>query len=172
LRQSGEIHSKEVPVAAKTSLDSFDRKILDCLQDNADMPLAEIASKVGLSTTPCWRRINRLQADGIIRARVALLNRRALNAGVTVFVAVRTAQHNAQWLGRFAKAIASFPEVMDCYRMSGEIDYLIRLALPDIDAYDAFYKRLIAKVELSDVTSMFAMEEIKSTTRLPLSYLP
>jgi Lrp/AsnC family transcriptional regulator len=87
-------------------------------------------------------------------------------------VAVRTAQHNAQWLTRFAKAVASFPEVMDCYRMSGEIDYLIRLALPDIDAYDAFYKRLIAKIELSDVTSMFAMEEIKSTTRLPLSYLP
>jgi Lrp/AsnC family transcriptional regulator len=161
-----------VPVAAKTSLDSFDRKILDCLQGEADMPLAEIARKVGLSTTPCWRRINRLQADGIIRARVALLDRRALNAGVTVFVAVRTAQHNAQWLTRFAKAVASFPEVMDCYRMSGEIDYLIRLALPDIDAYDAFYKRLIAKIELSDVTSMFAMEEIKSTTRLPLSYLP
>ena len=82
------------------------------------------------------------------------------------------AQHNAQWLGRFAKAVASFPEVMDCYRMSGEIDYLIRLALPDIEAYDAFYKRLIAKIELSDVTSMFAMEEIKSTTRLPLNYLP
>jgi Lrp/AsnC family transcriptional regulator len=128
--------------------------------------------KVGLSTTPCWRRINRLQQAGIIRARVALLDRKSVNAGVTVFVAVRTAQHNAQWLTRFAKAVASFPEVMDCYRMSGEIDYLIRLALPDIEAYDAFYKRLIAKVELSDVTSMFAMEEIKSTTRLPLTYLP
>jgi Lrp/AsnC family transcriptional regulator len=172
LRQSVETVSKEGPMAAKTSLDSFDRKILDCLQDQADMPLAEIARKVGLSTTPCWRRINRLQEQGIIRARVALLDRKALNAGVTVFVAVRTAQHNAQWLSRFAKAIASFPEVMDCYRMSGEIDYLIRLALPDIDAYDAFYKRLIARIELSDVTSMFAMEEIKSTTRLPLSYLP
>jgi Lrp/AsnC family transcriptional regulator len=159
-------------MVAKISLDSFDRKILDCLQDNVDMPLAEIARHVGLSTTPCWRRINRLQEQGIIRARVALLDRRALNAGVTVFVAVRTAQHNAQWLGRFAKAVASFPEVMDCYRMSGEIDYLIRLALPDIDAYDAFYKRLIGKIELSDVTSMFAMEEIKSTTRLPLTYLP
>ena len=156
----------------KLSLDSFDRKILDCLQDNADMPLAEIAKRVGLSTTPCWRRINRLQAEGIIRARVALLDRKAVNAGVTVFVAVRTSQHTAQWLGRFAKAIAAFPEVMDCYRMSGEIDYLIRLALPDIEAYDAFYKRLIAKIELSDVTSMFAMEEIKSTTRLPLNYLP
>ena len=112
------------------------------------MPLAEIARTVGLSTTPCWRRINRLQEAGIIRAKVALLDRKALNAGVTVFVAVRTSQHSAQWLSRFAKAIASFPEVMDCYRMSGEIDYLIRLALPDIEAYDAFYKRLIAKVEL------------------------
>ena len=159
-------------MAGKISLDSFDRKILDCLQGNCDMPLAEIAASVGLSTTPCWRRIKRLQDDGVIRARVALLERKAVNAGVTVFGAGRTAQHNAQWLTRFAKAVASFPEVMDCYRMSGEIDYLIRLALPDIEAYDAFYKRLIAKVELSDVTSMFAMEEIKSTTRLPLSYLP
>jgi Lrp/AsnC family transcriptional regulator len=170
--QSVETDSKEMPMAAKMSLDSFDRKILDCLQDSADMPLAEIAKRVGLSTTPCWRRINRLQEQGIIRAKVALLDRRAVNAGVTVFVAVRTAQHNAAWLGRFAKAVASFPEVMDCYRLSGEIDYLIRVVLPDIDAYDAFYKRLIGKVELSDVTSMFAMEEIKSTTRLPLTYLP
>ena len=159
-------------MAAKISLDSFDKQILDCLQSRSDMPLAEIAKKVGLSTTPCWRRINRLQEQGIIKSRVALLDRKAVNAGVTVFVAVRTAQHSAQWLGRFAKAVATFPEVMDCYRMSGEIDYLIRLALPDIEAYDAFYKRLIAKVELSDVTSMFAMEEIKSTTRLPLNYLP
>ena len=159
-------------MAEKLSLDSFDKQILDCLQNDSDMPLAEIAKKVGLSTTPCWRRINRLQSEGIIRARVALLDRKSVNAGVTVFVAVRTAQHNAQWLTRFAKAVASFPEVMDCYRMSGEIDYLIRLALPDIEAYDGFYKRLIAKIDLSDVTSMFAMEEIKSTTRLPLSYLP
>src|SRR5882757_7828012 len=136
LAQAREAHSKEVPMAAKMSLDSFDKKILDCLQDDSSMALAEIARRVGLSTTPCWRRINRLQEGGIIRARVALLER---------------------------KAVASFPEVMDCYRMSGEIDYLIRLALPDIEAYDAFYKRLIARVELSDVTSMFAMEEIKST---------
>ena len=159
-------------MAGKFTLDSFDKKILDCLQDSADMPRAEDAKRVGLSTTPCWRRINRLQEEGIVRSRVALLDRKAVNAGVTVFVAVRTAQHNAQWLTRFARAVASFPEVMDCYRMSGEIDYLIRLALPDIEAYDAFYKRLIAKIELSDVTSMFAMEEIKSTTRLPLNYLP
>ena len=158
-------------MAAKMSLDSFDKKILDCLQDNADMALAEVARRVGLSTTPCWRRINRLQETGVIKARVALLERKAVNAGVTVFVAVRTAQHNAQWLGRFAKVVASFPEVMDCYRMSGEIDYLIRLALPDIEAYDAFYKRLIAKIEIADVSSSFAMEQIKYTTMLPLSYI-
>jgi Lrp/AsnC family transcriptional regulator len=167
-----ELFPKEPDLPAKISLDSFDRRILSCLQEDADMPLAEIARTVGLSTTPCWRRINRLQEAGIIRAKVALLDRKALNAGVTVFVAVRTSQHSAQWLSRFARAVASFPEVMDCYRMSGEIDYLIRLALPDIEAYDAFYKRLIARVELSDVTSMFAMEEIKSTTRIPLTYLP
>jgi Lrp/AsnC family transcriptional regulator len=153
-------------------MDRLDRKILRLLQEDSTLAVADVAKKVGLSTTPCWRRINRLQEAGIIRARVALLERKAVNAGVTVFVAVRTNQHTAQWLGRFAKAVASFPEVMDCYRMSGEIDYLIRLALPDIEAYDTFYKRLIAKVELSDVTSMFAMEEIKSTTRLPLNYLP
>ena len=153
-------------------LDEMDVKILRILQEDCTRSVADVGKEVGLSTTPCWRRINRLQEQGIIRAKVALLDRRALNAGVTVFVAVRTAQHNAAWLGRFAKAIASFPEVMDCYRMSGEIDYLIRLVLPDIDAYDAFFKRLIARIELSDVTSMFAMEEIKSTTRLPLSYLP
>ena len=167
-------NSSPVAVRRKDALrlDEIDRRILRALQQDARLTTAQLAERIGLSTTPCWRRINRLQEQGIIRARVALLDRKALNAGVTVFVAVRTSQHSAQWLGRFAKAVASFPEVMDCYRMSGEIDYLIRLALPDIEAYDAFYKRLIARVELSDVTSMFAMEEIKSTTRLPLAYLP
>jgi Lrp/AsnC family transcriptional regulator len=152
-------------------LDAADRKILALLQRDATLSLNEIAAKVGLSPTPCWRRIQRLERQGVIRRRVALLDRGALNAGVTVFVAVRTSQHTAQWLARFAKAVVEFPEVVDCYRMSGEIDYLLRLALPDIRAYDAFYKRLIAKVDLSDVTSMFAMEEIKSTTELPLAYI-
>ena len=117
-----------------SSLDDKDRKILELLQTDALTPVAEVANQVGLSTTPCWRRIQKLEEDGVIRKRVALLDRKKLNAGVTVFVAVRTSQHSAQWLSRFAKAIASFPEVMDCYRMSGEIDYLIRLALPDIEA--------------------------------------
>jgi len=152
-------------------MDDFDKRILSCLQADSRMPLAELAERVGLSTTPCWRRVQRLQAAGIIRANVALLDRAALNLGVTVFVAIRTNQHNAAWLERFAKAVIEFPEVMDCYRMSGEIDYLLRLVLPDIAAYDRFYKRLIERVELSDVTSMFAMEEIKSTTVLPLDFV-
>jgi Lrp/AsnC family transcriptional regulator len=152
-------------------LDEHDVKILRLLQRDATLPVAEVADKVGLSTTPCWRRIQKLEAAGIIRRRVALLDRNALNAGVTVFVAIRTNQHNAQWLAKFARAVIDFPEVVDCYRMSGEIDYLLRLVLPDIAAYDAFYKRLIAKVDLSDVTSMFAMEEIKSTTELPLAFV-
>jgi Lrp/AsnC family transcriptional regulator len=151
-------------------MDEFDKKILSCLQDDARIPLAELAQAVGLSTTPCWRRIQKLQAEGVIRGQVALLDRRALNVGVTVFVAIRTNQHNAEWLGRFAKAVVDFPEVMDCYRMAGEIDYLLRLVLPDIAAYDRFYKRLIERIELTDVTSMFAMEEIKSTTKLPLGF--
>lgn len=154
-----------------SSFDSTDRKILALLQRDATLPVAEVAAAVGLSVTPCWRRIQRLEREGVIRARVALLDRAAINVGVTVFVAVRTNQHTAQWLERFAAAVRKFPEVVDCYRMSGEIDYLLRLALPDIAAYDAFYKKLIAKVELSDVTSMFAMEEIKATTELPLGFV-
>src|ERR1044072_7192130 len=106
-------------MAAKMTLDSFDKKILDCLQDDADMALAEIARRGGPATTPSRRRITRLQEAGIIRARVALLERKAVNAGVTVFVAVRTAQHNAQWLGRFATAVASFPVVLDCSLIGG-----------------------------------------------------
>jgi Lrp/AsnC family transcriptional regulator len=151
-------------------MDEFDKKILSCLQADSRIPLAELAQEVGLSTTPCWRRIQKLQAEGVIRGQVALLDRKALNVGVTVFVAIRTNQHNAAWLAKFAKAVVDFPEVMDCYRMAGEIDYLLRLALPDIAAYDRFYKRLIERIELTDVTSMFAMEEIKSTTALPLGF--
>jgi len=159
-------------MAGKFTLDSFDKKILDCLQDNADMPLAEVAKRVGLSTTPCWRRIQKLEEEGVITGRVALLDPRKINTRVTAFVAITTNQHNDEWLKRFAEVIRDFPEVVEFYRMAGQVDYLLRVVVPDIEAYDAFYKRLIAKIELSDVTSMFAMEEIKSTTRLPLNYLP
>jgi len=152
------------------SIDAIDRKILTCLQRDATLPVAEIAERVGLSTTPCWRRIQRLERDGVIVGRVALLDPDKLNLGVTVFVHIRTAQHNAAWLEKFAKAVAGIPEIVELYRMSGDIDYLMRVVVPDIAGYDAIYQRLIAAVELSDVSSTFAMERIKHTTALPVDY--
>lgn len=134
------------------------------------MSVSEISSRVGLSTTPCWRRIQKLEEAGVIRKRVALLDGERLNVGVTVFVSIRTDRHDAEWLEQFAGAVHDFPEVVEFYRMSGDIDYLLRVVVPDIAAYDRFYKRLIERVTLSDVSSSFAMEQIKYTTALPLDY--
>ena len=152
-------------------MDATDRQILDILQQDTTMPLAEIARRVGLSSTPCWRRIQKLEEAKVIRRRVALLDNQKINAGVNVFVSIRTSKHNADWLGRFADIVNKMPEVVEFYRMSGEIDYLLRVAIPDIAAYDAFYKRLIAEIDLDDVSSSFAMEQIKYTTALPLDYV-
>ena len=149
-------------------MDSFDRKILDCLQEDATRSVAEIAERVGLSSTPCWRRIQNLEKAGVITRRVALLNPDKLNVGVTVFVAVRTQHHDAAWLESFARVVSEIDEVVEFYRMSGDVDYLLRIVVPDIAAYDAVYKRLIGKIEISDVSSSFAMECIKQTTALPL----
>ncbi|GHA29029.1 AsnC family transcriptional regulator [Devosia pacifica] len=152
------------------ALDKIDRKILALLQRDATMPVAEIGRKVGLSTTPCWRRIQKMEEEGVIRRRVAVLDPVKINVGVTVFVSVKTAEHNESWLRKFAATIEDFSEVVEFYRMSGDIDYLMRVVVPDIAAYDAFYKRLIAKIALSDVSSSFAMEQIKYTTALPLDF--
>ena len=152
-------------------LDKIDRKILTLLQRDATMPVAEIGRKVGLSTTPCWRRIQKMEEDGVIRRRVAVLDPVKVNAGVTVFMSVRTNEHNETWLKKFAAAVEDFPEVVEFYRMSGEVDYLLRVVVPDIAAYDAFYKKLIARIALSDVSSSFAMEQIKYTTALPLEFV-
>ncbi len=151
-------------------MDETDRKILSCLQEDASMPVAKIARRVGLSSSPCWRRIQNLEESGIIRARVALLDSAALNVGVTVFVSVRTKNHDQRWFDKFAQVVTEFPEVVEFYRMSGDIDYLLRVVVPDVAAYDNFYKLLIEKIDLSDVSSSFAMEEIKYTTALPLGY--
>lgn len=151
-------------------LDRMDRKILAILQQDCTMPVAEIGKQVGLSTTPCWRRIQKMEEQGIIQRRVALLDPKKVNAGVTVFVSISTSQHEQGWLERFHEAIQKFPEVVEFYRMSGQVDYLLRVVVPDIEHYDIFYKKLISSIELSDVSSSFAMEQIKYTTELPLSY--
>ena len=149
-------------------MDKTDRKILALLQEDAAQPIADIARKIGLSVTPCWRRIQKLEEDGVIRARVALLEATKIGLGMSVFVAIKTDQHNADWLAEFARTISQRKEVVEFYRMSGEVDYLLRVVVPDMAAYDRFYKDLIAEVRLTDVSSSFAMEEIKYTTALPV----
>ena len=150
-------------------MDIVDRKILALLQENAALSIEKIAEKVNLSSTPCWKRIRRLEKDGVIQKRVALLDAEKVGAGVTVFVAIKTNQHNREWLDHFANSVEDMPEILDFYRMSGEIDYLLRVVVSDIVAFDSFYQRLISRVPLSDVTSSFAMEKIKHTTALPIA---
>ena len=152
-------------------LDRIGRKILSILQEDCTLPVADLAQQVGLSTTPCWRRIQKLEKDGVIARRVALLDPPSINAGVTAFVAIRTNQHNDEWFSAFKQVIDGFREVVEFYRMAGEIDYLLRVVVPDIQRFDAFYKRLIAKIALTDVSTSFAMEQIKYTTALPLDYV-
>lgn len=151
-------------------MDDIDRKILGLLQKDATLSTAEIAEMVGLSTTPCWRRIQILEQEGFITRRVALVDRSKVNVPLDVFVAIRTNEHNFEWLDEFARIVCEFPQVVELYRMSGEVDYLMRVVVPDMTAYDTFYKELIKKVQLTDVSSSFAMERIKYTTALPLDY--
>jgi len=151
-------------------LDAIDIKILSILQKDCTVSVAEIGKEVGLSTTPCWRRIQKLEQEGVIEARVALLDPKKVKVGVTVFVAITTSEHNREWLERFHAVVRDFPEVVEAYRMSGQVDYLLRVTVPDIESYDRFYKQLIERISLSDVSSSFAMEQIKYTTALPLTY--
>ncbi len=152
-------------------MDKLDRKILRLLQEDATLAVADVAKKVGLSTTPCWRRIQKLEEDGVIQRRVAVLDPVRVNTRVTVFVSIRTGSHSNEWLKRFSEVVQEFPEVVEFYRMSGDVDYLLRVVVPDIAAYDAVYKRLITKIDIRDVSSAFAMEQIKYTTELPLDYM-
>ena len=149
-------------------MDAIDRKILAVVQQDASLSVAEIGQRVGLSSTPCWKRLQRLEADGVIMRRVALVNPDKIGLGITVFVSVETNDHSQEWLKKFAEVVGAMPEVMEFYRMAGDVDYMLRVVVPDIAGYDAFYKRLIATVPLKNVTSRFAMEKIKSVTALPV----
>ena len=149
-------------------MDQIDRKILAVLQDDASLSVAEIGARVGLSSTPCWKRIQRLEADGVIQKRVVLVDQDRIGLGVSVFVSIETGDHSQEWLDRFAQVVGAMPEVMEFYRMAGDVDYMLRVVVTDIAGFDAFYKRLIAAVPLKNVTSRFAMEKIKSTTALPI----
>lgn len=151
-------------------IDSTDRRILEQLQRDAEIPVADVARAAGTSTSSCWRRIQRLREAGVVTRQVVLVDPRKVNVGVTVFVAVKTSRHTPEWFERFRATAEAIPEVVEFYRMSGDIDYLLRIVVPDIAAYDSVYKRLTRGTELADVSSSFAMEELKFTTAMPLDY--
>ncbi len=149
-------------------IDAVSRRILALLQRDSTISIAAISAEVGLSPTPCWKRIQKMEADGIITARVALLSPEAVGLGLSVFVSIETGEHSSGWVADFGPKVAQMPEVMEFHRMAGDVDYLLRVIVADMAAYDAFYKRLIALAPLKNVTSRFSMERIKSTTALPL----
>ncbi|MEO6248452.1 MAG: Lrp/AsnC family transcriptional regulator [Sphingomicrobium sp.] len=153
-------------------MDQTDYKILAILQQDASLSVAEIANRVNLSQTPAWRRIQKLEESGVIERRVALLDPAAIGLGLTVFVEIETGDHNAAWLGEFAELVSAMPEVMDIYRLAGDVDYLLRVVVPGMSDYDAFYKRLVGEVPCKNVTSRFAMERVKATTAYPLPAPP
>ena len=149
-------------------LDRVDRKILAILQEDATLAIAEVAARVGLSQTPCWRRIQRLRADGVIEATVARVRPEAIGLGLTVFMAVEARDHSPEWLAAFTQAVVARPEVLEVHRMAGDVDYMLRVAVSDMAAFDTFYRELIAAVPLKNVSSHFAMERVKSTTAYPV----
>ena len=151
-------------------MDQIDKKIIDLLQHNANMTAREIAEEVNLTPTPCWRRMQRLESDGVITSKVALINPEDVNLSVSALVQIRTNRHSADWMDQFTKALDKFPEIIEAYRTSGEVDYMLRVVVPDMETYDIFYKRLIEEVDLYDVSTNFVMEEMKKTTALPLNY--
>lgn len=152
-------------------MDRIDVRLLSLLQEDSTFSLQQLSEAVHLSPTPCWRRLQRLEQEGYIQRRVTLLSPSKLNVGVTVFVSIRTTQHNDQWMHKLTRVIAEIPEIVEFYRMSGDIDYLLRVVVPDVSGYDAVYKRLVKDIELAGVSSSFAMEQIKWTTSLPLDYI-
>lgn len=152
-------------------VDATDRKILDILQADATVPIAAIAEAIGMSTAPCWRRIRRLEDDGVITRRVALLSRRKVNVPMTVFVSVKAPRHAVEWLQAFRRLIADVPEIVEAWRLTGEADYQLRIVVPDIETYDLVYQRMISRLEFSDISSAIAMEEMKYTTAVPTNYI-
>jgi Lrp/AsnC family transcriptional regulator len=151
-------------------LNDIDKRILSVLQENADLPISELSKKVNLSATPCWARINKLYKQVFNTKKVAVVDRLKLNLNVVAFVQIKTSNHNMEWARKFVKAISDMPEVIEFYRLSGSIDYLLKVLVPSIEKYDEFYKKLTDKVDLTDVSSSFSMEEIKQTSSLPLDY--
>ncbi len=151
-------------------MDDIDKSILSALQEDADATISDIADRAGVSQTPCWKRIKKLQETGIIRKKVTLVDPEAIGLKLAGYVQIKTSQHTQAWAKNFNAAVMKIPEIIECHRMTGDIDYMIKIIAPDMKGYDAIYKRLIKSIDLSDVSVSFSMETIKSTTRYPLDY--
>ena len=149
-------------------MDKMDRQILRILQVDSGLSVSDIARKVGLSASPCWKRINRLHKEGIIKRKIALLDADTLGFSLTAYVSIKTGEHSSHWLEEFSKTVTEMPEVMEFHRMAGDVDYMLKVVVPDIRTFDDFYKRLIGTSAISEVTSRFSMETIKQTTALPI----
>jgi Lrp/AsnC family transcriptional regulator len=152
-------------------MNEIDKKILSILQVNADIPIAELSKKVNLSATPCWARINKLYKQGYIKKKVVVVDRLKINLPIIAFVQIRTNQHSMTWSKKFIKAVTEMEEVVEFYRLSGTVDYIFKVLVPSIEKYNEFYKNLTDKIDFSEVTSSFSMEEIKQTSNLPLNYI-
>ena len=152
----------------KENIDDNDVKILEILQIDATRSLESIADEIGVSLNTCWRRVQRLEAEGILERRVALIDNEKVGLPLTVFVSVRTDDHSKDWADRFAKAVNNMPEIVEFYRLAGDVDYILKMMVGSVSDYDEVYQRLISKVKLSDVSASFAMEKMKFTTELPL----
>ena len=149
-------------------MDEIDIKILKLLQQDCNLPASEIAETVGLSTSPCWKRIAKLRETGIIKQQLSILDAAKLGFGLTAYVSIKTGEHSGTWLNEFSKTVTDMPEVMEFHRMAGDVDYMLKVIVADIDSFDKFYKRLIGSSAINEVTSRFSMEKIKETTELPL----
>ena len=152
----------------KYKLDNYDHNILKMLQTDESLSIEEIAEKVNLSRNPCWRRIKRMEDEGIILKRTVVLNAKKLNLGLSVIVLLRTNKHEPSWLSKFEKAVQEIPQILGAYRTAGDIDYMLRVQLSNVDDYDNFYQKLISKVSLSDISASFVMDTLKETTELPI----
>ncbi|TKT74753.1 Lrp/AsnC family transcriptional regulator [Aquamicrobium sp. LC103] len=159
------------PPAPHRGLDEIDRRILDILQRDSDRAVSEIAEEVNLSSTPCWRRIRRLEETGIIKRRVALVDRKLMNVPMTIFIGIKAPRHEMSWLNSFRSLIEEIPEIVEAYRLTGETDYVVKVVVPDIETYDNVYKAMISKLEFSEINSSISMEEMKFTTAVPTGYL-
>jgi len=168
LEESSSMSDVAAPAETPRRIDAIDRKILRVLQEDASLSVAEIGDRVGLSSTPCWKRVQRMESEGIIIGKVALVDQNKIGLGLSVFVSVESGDHSDAWLKKFAQAVSAMPEVMEFYRMAGDVDYMLRVVVADMPSYDVFYKKLISAVALKNVTSRFAMEKIKSVTALPV----